>query len=93
MMTCGFLSRVIDSEALHAHVQSSAQRVADLAPAAARANKQTLRALNAPLNSVVAQENRTDGASVHLNLFYAYANSLEHREGIQAFIGKRKPCF
>ena len=82
MMTCGFLSRVIDSEALYAHVQSSAQRVADLAPAAARANKQTLRALNVPLVNGVLQENP-----------YAYANSLEHREGIQAFIGKRKPCF
>ncbi len=93
MKACGFLSQVIDPEALHAHVHSSAQRVADLAPAAARANKQTLRALNAPLNSVVAQENRTDGASVHLNSPYAYASSLEHREGVQAFIDKRKPCF
>ncbi len=93
MKACGFLSRVIDPEALHAHVQSSAQRVADLAPGAARANKQTLRALNAPLNSVVAQENRTDVTSVHLNSPYAYANSLEHREGVQAFIDKRKPCF
>ena len=93
MKASGFISRVIDSEALHAHVQSSAQRVADLAPAAARANKQTLRALNAPLVNGVAQENPADGAFVYTNSPYAYANSLEHREGIQAFIGKRKPCF
>ncbi|MDP1998449.1 MAG: enoyl-CoA hydratase/isomerase family protein, partial [Rhodoferax sp.] len=24
---------------------------------------------------------------------YAYANSAEHREGIQAFLDKRKPAF
>ena len=93
MKASGFLSRVIDPEALHAHVQSSAQRVADLAPGAARANKQTLRALNAPLKMVVAQENLADGASVHLSSPYAYASSLEHREGVQAFIDKRNPCF
>lgn len=93
MKACGFISRVIDAEALHAHVQASAQRVAALAPGAARANKQTLRALNAPLVTLVDQENRTDRAVVHLNSPYAYASSLEHQEGIQAFIDKRNPCF
>jgi enoyl-CoA hydratase/carnithine racemase len=93
MKACGFLSRVIESVALQAHVHATAQRVADLAPGAARANKQTLRDLSTPIVSVLHQKNAVDGGSVHLNSPYAYASSLEHQEGIQAFIDKRKPCF
>jgi hypothetical protein len=70
-----------------------------LAPKAARLNKQTLRALNPP----IVQTNRSQTASETVaiddpvaNLLagaYAYASSAEHREGISAFLEKRLPSF
>lgn len=56
----------------------TAQRIASLAPQAARLNKQALRAIK--MQSTLPAP-------------YAYANSHEHREGISAFIAKRKPNF
>ena len=72
---------------------SSARRIATLAPAAARMNKQTIRALNKPL----ATEGRLHDAMYSIadvvQDAYRYADSPEHREGIQAFVEKRKPDF
>ena len=59
-----------------------AERVAQLAPQAARMNKSTLRTL--ALDGL--SEALLDGA-------YAYADSAEHREGIAAFLAKRPPAF
>jgi enoyl-CoA hydratase len=71
----------------------SAQRVAALAPQAARMNKQTFRALKVPLaldgKAQVAIKNIVNG----LHDPYAYADSAEHREGITAFLEKRAPAF
>jgi enoyl-CoA hydratase len=93
MKAAGFLSQVLPDEALAAQAQATGLRMAALAPQAARLNKQTLRALNQPLAPV----NRAQGAT---NLIatgganaYAYAASAEHREGIAAFLEKRKPVF
>src|SRR5450830_1199247 len=82
MKANGFLSRVVPDAALADAAQASAQRIAALAPQAARLNKQTLRSLLNPLASVA-----------HPDKTYAYADSAEHREGIGAFLEKRKPAF
>jgi enoyl-CoA hydratase/carnithine racemase len=76
MYSHGFLTRVLEPQALAPAVQALAERVAVLAPAAARMNKQYLR--SGP-QAVAAP--------------YAYAQSEEHREGIQAFLEKRSPRF
>lgn len=63
---------------LQANTLISAQRIAKLAPQAARLNKQTMRAL---------------ARGQALAAPYAYADSSEHREGIAAFLAKRPPQF
>jgi enoyl-CoA hydratase/carnithine racemase len=78
MSAQGFLTHVLPESELDAACQSLAQRVAGLAPQAARLNKQTLRA---------------SLAGVSIEQPYGYADSPEHREGIGAFIAKRKPHF
>jgi enoyl-CoA hydratase/carnithine racemase len=74
----GFLTRVLAPDELEPACLSMAQRIANLAPLAARLNKKTLRALK---------------AGVALESPYDFANSAEHAEGIAAFIAKRKPNF
>ena len=93
MQARGFISRVLEGGALAADVQATAQRIAGLAPLAARANKQVIRAINNPMDSVADPAKALNLTSVQLNSSYAYASSHEHREGIQAFVDKRKPCF
>lgn len=73
----GFLSAVVPDNGLAVEADAAVQRVCMLAPQAARVNKRTLRGLIA--------ESPPDA--------YAYADSAEHREGIQAFLEKRKPKF
>jgi enoyl-CoA hydratase/carnithine racemase len=93
MKACGFLSRVLADEQLAAEAQATALRIAALAPQAARLNKQTLRALNSPLVPVDSAQHATNMIAIDLAQAYAYADSAEHREGIQAFLEKRKPVF
>ncbi|WP_243020534.1 enoyl-CoA hydratase/isomerase family protein [Simplicispira sedimenti] len=93
MLARGFLSRVVPDELLQADALGTAQRVAALAPQAARLNKQTLRALKMPPaltgKSLAAIKTiASDGMDP-----YAYADSAEHREGIHAFLAKRPPAF
>ncbi|QYY26626.1 enoyl-CoA hydratase/isomerase family protein [Diaphorobacter sp. MNS-0] len=92
----GFLSRVVDTEQLDAQALGTALRIAALAPGAARLNKQALRAIrkNVPL----APDQQAQAASdlIANNALadpYAYADSAEHREGINAFLAKRAPVF
>ena len=93
MLARGFLSRVVPDELLQAEALATAQRVAALAPQAARLNKQTLRALKVP-------PALDDKAQTAIKMIansgvdpYAYADSAEHREGIHAFLAKRPPAF
>ncbi|MGL4810022.1 MAG: enoyl-CoA hydratase/isomerase family protein [Giesbergeria sp.] len=93
MLARGFLSRVMADELLQAEALATAQRVAALAPQAARLNKQTLRALKVP----PALDDKAQAAiKIIANSGmdpYAYADSAEHREGIHAFLAKRPPAF
>jgi enoyl-CoA hydratase/carnithine racemase len=79
MLARGFLSQVLAPEAVASHVLALAERVAALAPQAARLNKQTLRALLPPLDEDLRA--------------YDYASSAEHQEGISAFLSKRPAAF
>ena len=81
----GFLNRVVSSAEIDAHVNTLVERIAKLAPAAARLNKQTFRAA-APLI-------RAEAAIKLVADAYRYADSTEHREGVAAFIEKRPPQF
>lgn len=76
----GFLGQVLGAAQLDAVVQATAERVAALSPQAARLNKQALRDIATGGAAAVAQP-------------YAYADSPEHREGIAAFLEKRRPQF
>ena len=78
----GFLNQVAPAEELARSVEQQLDRMTQLAPQAARMNKQTLRALA-----------RGDGASGASMESYRYADSAEHREGIAAFMAKRPPNF
>ena len=93
MKACGFLSRVLAPAQLADEVRATTQRIVTLAPGAARANKQIFRALNMPLEQYQPTLVATETVAFDLNTCYAYANSAEHREGIQAFLEKRKPAF
>jgi enoyl-CoA hydratase/carnithine racemase len=86
MKARGFLQRVVPNEGLMLEAEASAERVAQLAPQAARMNKRLLlrlagQAPDAPLPQEV------------LARAYDYATSAEHREGISAFLEKRTPRF
>ncbi len=81
----GFLNAMFPDGEVAAQASLAAGRIARLAPAAARLNKQTFRAL--------AQENRAQAATDLIANVYAYADSAEHREGVTAFVEKRPPQF
>jgi enoyl-CoA hydratase/carnithine racemase len=100
MKARGFLNRVLADGAVAADVLATTQRMAALAPQAARLNKQTLRAVsganfgpnlgpNGPLPLVESMRNATETVANA----YRYADSAEHREGVSAFLEKRKPVF
>jgi len=78
----GFLNGVVADDQVASDALHTAQRIARLAPQAARLNKQTLRTLN--------QASATEGT---LPDAYRYAPGAEHQEGINAFLDKRQPVF
>jgi enoyl-CoA hydratase/carnithine racemase len=79
----GLLHRVVYDDEVAAEAEATAQRVAAGAPRAARLNKRTLRLVAPQFHFSEAQ--RAELA--------AYATGPDHREGISAFIEKRKPRF
>lgn len=80
----GFLLRVLADAEVADEAAALARRVAALAPEAARANKRVLAALARSVASPLA---------ALLPSAYDYADSPEHREGIDAFLAKRTPDF
>jgi enoyl-CoA hydratase/carnithine racemase len=86
MKARGFLQRVVPNEGLLLEVQATADRIAQLAPQAARMNKRTLRRLAARAPDAAPPADLLERA-------YDYASSTEHREGIAAFLDKRPPRF
>lgn len=78
MANVGWCAPALPITELHEQTLRTAHRIASLAPQAARLNKQTMRCL-AAAGAVAAP--------------YAYADSVEHREGIHAFLEKRAPQF
>ena len=90
MKARGFLHRIESPEHLQAHALERARRIATLAPQAARLNKQTLRALNQASAPVDTAQTAIDNI---VKSAYDYADSAEHREGIEAFLSKRPARF
>lgn len=96
MLARGFLTQVHNDAEVAGYGLALAQRVASLAPQAARLNKQTLRAIQASNMSLMPMDAARVAPERVANLSataYAYASSDEHREGIAAFLAKRKPQF
>jgi enoyl-CoA hydratase len=87
MLACGFLNEVCLSSLLTSRGDALVQSVRGLAPQAARKNKQTLRAYRQRNNASNFEVVSGDDTA------YSYAPSVEHREGIEAFLAKRKPNF
>jgi enoyl-CoA hydratase/carnithine racemase len=79
----GLVQRLVDDEAVVAETEATAARIAAGAPMAARLNKRTLR-LIAP-QPVFSESDR--------QALVTYACGPDHREGISAFLEKRKPSF
>ena len=79
----GVVTRVVDVDKLEEEVRRVATHIAGLSPQAMRLNKRVLRAFARPTFSEPADR------AAH----YAYADSDEHREGLQAFIEKRPAKF
>lgn len=86
MKARGFLQRVVPNDELALQVQGTAERIAQLAPQAARMNKRTLRRLAGRSADAPPPADLLERA-------YDYATSAEHREGIGAFLEKRPPRF
>lgn len=82
MKARGFLNAVLPAQEVAAQAQERAQRMAQLAPQAARLNKQALRALVG-----------AEPPPALLDMAYGYAAGAEHQEGIAAFLAKRRAAF
>ena len=85
MQQRGFLNGVENDAELDAAVKALVARIGKLAPGAARLNKQSFRAL--------AHVFRSQPATNLVASAYQYAASVEHREGVTAFVEKRNPNF
>ena len=81
----GFLNSVLPDADISGAVQSSVERICGLAPAAARLNKQSFRALRQAVQRLCAIDLIANA--------YGYADTAEHREGVTAFVEKRQPQF
>ena len=84
LLARGFLNEVCADHDLAATCLALAQRMAQLAPEAARMNKRMLRQLQQQGPAALPQ--LVEGA-------YDYADSAEHREGVAAFMAKRPAVF
>jgi len=79
----GLLNRIVPDQEVAEHVMASVQRIMRGSPQAARINKRQSRRLlqSEPLTGLDLQD------------FFAYAESHDHREGVNAFLEGRAPHF
>ena len=89
----GFLLHVLPDAELADAVLAHARRIVALAPQAARLNKRTFFMLNQPAEPVDRAQPAINSIADILRTAYSYADSPEHREGIDAFLAKRPPQF
>lgn len=92
MLQLGFLAQVVEDAQLQAHGHATERRIRALGPQAARMNKRVIRALD-PGADTGGGRASSGGLAQLVASAYDYADSLEHREGIAAFVAKRKPMF
>ena len=90
MQARGFLSRVMPDGQSAGESDAAVARISALSAQAARLNKQTLRAL---VQSVDLEDPAADLLDRFQRQAYGYADSADHREGINAFLEKRKAEF
>lgn len=88
----GFLNRVLNDAEVAGHAWQSAQRLAAMAPRAARLNKRVLARMRAEIWCDSSMGSTRSDHHPTANP-YDYADSAEHREGVTAFLEKRKPAF
>jgi enoyl-CoA hydratase len=79
----GLVSRVVEDAGVVEEAYSTARRIAEGAPLVARWHKKFIRRLLDP--RALTQEERDEG--------YACFDTEDFREGVAAFLGKRKPQF
>ncbi|MBN1453487.1 MAG: enoyl-CoA hydratase/isomerase family protein [Anaerolineales bacterium] len=79
----GLVNRVVPVESFLSEALSLAEEVASRAPVAIRAGKEAV--------NTVFEGSLTDGLSKEKELFYSLFSTEDQKEGMQAFIEKRKP--
>jgi enoyl-CoA hydratase len=79
----GLVNRVVPVESFLNEALKLAEEVAGRAPVAVRAGKEAVNA--------VFEGSLTDGLSNEKELFYGLFSTEDQKEGMQAFIEKRKP--
>lgn len=93
MQAGGFLTEVLEPARVAHAATRLAEHVAGLAPQAARLNKHLLGRLYPALDAVDGAQPASNFVADMLEHAYDYADSAEHREGIHAFMQKRKPVY
>ncbi len=91
MLQRGFLHRVVPDTDVASSAMQSVNRILALSPQAARLNKQTIRGINKATAGVFIDDKAINSIAYSAANPYTYADSAEHKEGISAFIAKRKP--
>jgi enoyl-CoA hydratase len=81
----GLVNRVVPVESFLNDALSLAEEIASRAPVAIRAGKEAVNA--------VFEGSLTDGLSKEKELFYSLFSTQDQKEGMQAFIEKRKPSW
>jgi len=81
----GLVDGVVSPDAVEAHVRETAQRIADNAPLTVQSIKKIVSELGRP-------ESQRDRAGVEASIRACF-ESEDYREGVKAFLEKRKPRF